>query len=187
MRYGAGIKYQIIRIEWKLSETFMMMIMRLWITPYDLNRICSIGRIFECPTIYIKLQRKQPTSALSLSARAASLLWITGTKLSDEQQSRMLSNSERFCLPEIAPLNFSRGKLYPALLFYPFVSNPPKNFDDGMMLWKLVLDKFVEITISVYYFMRNWSISWKISELFLQKVWFIHLFSNVKLESREQG
>ena len=176
MRYGARIKYQIIRIECKLSETFMMMIMRLWITPYDLNRICSIGRIFECPTIYIKLQRKQPTSALSLSARAASLLWITGVSLSDGQQSRMLSNWKRFCLPEIAPLYFSRGKLYPALLFYPLVSNPLKNFDDGMMLWKLVLDKFVEITISIHYFMRNWSTSWKISELALQKVWFIYLF-----------
>ena len=118
--------------------------------------------LLNCQTIDIKLQGKQST-ALSLYARAASLLWITGTKLSDEQQSRMLSNSERFCLPEIAPLNFSRGKLYPALLFYPLVSNPLKNFDDAMMLWKLVLDKFVEISISVCYFMRNWSISWKVS------------------------
>ena len=172
MTYGARMKCQMIKIERKLSETIVMMIMRFWITPYDFNWTCSIVRTLKCQTIYIKLQGKQST-ALSLYARAASLLWITGTKLSDEQQSRMLSNSERFCLPEIAPLNFSRGKLYPALLFYPLVSNPLKNFDDGMMLWKLVLDKFVEITISVYCFMRNWSISWKISELFLQEVWFI--------------
>ena len=160
--------------------------MRLWTSPHELNWTCSIGRTFICKTIDIKLQGKQPT-ALFLYARAASLLWITGVSLSDGQQSRMLSNWKRFCLPEIAPLYFSRGKLYPALLFYPLVSNPQKNFDDGMLLWKLVLDKFVEITISIYYFIRNWSISWKISELFLQKVWFIHLFSNVKLESREQG
>ena len=67
---------------------------------------------------------------------------------------------------------FKRQTLSSFAILSPRLKSP-KNFDDGMMLWKLVLDKFVEITISVYCFMRNWSISWKISELFLQEARFI--------------